>query len=117
MSPTYMNQRPLGEDSTTIPKQIEVPTTTDSEGGEHLVFDKAEEAERREQEKQQLVKEIQELEASLKGTDDEEKIRIKKDIESARERLKALEEAEAKADSEDNVAEPTAAGDAEKPRA
>jgi small conductance mechanosensitive channel len=117
MSPTYMNQRQLGEDSTTIPKQIEVPTTTDSEGGEHLVFDKAEEAKRREQKKKQLVKEIQELEASLKETDDDEKIRIKKNIESARERLKALEESEAKANSEDDVPERTAAGDAEKPRA
>jgi len=96
MSPTYMNQRPLGEGFTTIPKQIEVPSTIDSEGVEHLVFDKAEEAERREQQKHQLVKEIQDLEASLKEAVDTDKIRIKKNIESARERLKTLEESEVK---------------------
>lgn len=117
MSPTYMNRRPLGEDSTTIPKMIEVATTADSDGGEHLVFDKAEEAERREQRKQQCVKEIQELEASLEEALDDDKIRIKKSIESVRERLKELEEFEAKMTDEDNVAEPSAAGDADKPRA
>jgi len=106
MSPTYMNQRPLREDSTTIPKQAEVPSTTDSEGGEHLVFDKAEEAERRGQQKHQLVKEIQELEASLKETDADERTRIKEDLELASERLKALEESETKTNSEYDVAEP-----------
>lgn len=111
MSPTYMNQRPLSEDSTTIPKQIEVARTTDSEGGEHLVFDKAEEAERREQQKQQLVKEIQDLEASLKEAVDDDKIRIKKNIESIRERLKTLEESEVKSASEDDVAEQYPSGD------
>ena len=108
MSPTYMNQRQLGEDSTTIPKQFEAPTTTVSEGGEHVVFDKAEEAERREHEKYQLVKEMQELEASLKNTDDDERIRIKKNIEFVKDRLKALEESEAKANPEANAEKPRA---------
>ena len=117
MSPTYMNQRPLDGDSTTIPKQIEIPTIPDSKGGEHLVFDKAEEAERREQKKQQLVEEIQKLEGFLKEADDDKKIRIKKSIESAREGLRTIEESEAKAVSEEDLAEPAAAGDAEKPRA
>lgn len=117
MSPTYMNQRPLSEDSSTIPKQIQVPTAAEPEGGEHLVFDKAEEAERREKDKQQLVKEIQELEASLKEADNDEKIRVKKNIELVKDRLKALKESEAKATPEDDIAEPTAAGDVEKPRA
>jgi small conductance mechanosensitive channel len=105
MSPTYMNQRRLGEDSTTIPKAIEVPTNAESERGEELAFDKAEEAERKERQKQQLVKDIQKLETSLKEATVEEKTRTKKDVESARRRLKALEESEAKSDSEDDVAE------------
>jgi small conductance mechanosensitive channel len=117
MSPAYMNQRPLGENFTTIPKAIKVRETADSEGGEHLVFDKAEEAERREQQKQQLVKEIQELEAALKEAVHDDKIRIKKNIESARRRLNALEDSEVKSRSEDDVAEPSPAGDADKPRA
>jgi hypothetical protein len=41
----------------------------------------------------------------------EEKTRTKKDIESARQRLKALEESEAKSDSEDDVAEQGHGGD------
>lgn len=105
MSPTYMNQRPLGEDSTTIPKQIVIPTTTNSEGSEHLVFDKAEEDERKERQKQQAVKEIQDLESSLKEAVDADKIRIKKNMESARERLKTLKESEVQSTSEDEFTE------------
>ena len=105
MSPSYINQRRLGEDSTTIPKMLEVPTTAESRGGEHLAFDKAEEAERKEKEKQRLVKEIQEQEMSLKEAAEEEKTRIKENLESARKRLKALEESQAKSHSEEDVAD------------
>ena len=105
MSPSYMSQRRLGEDSTTIPKVIEVLTTAESKGGEHLAFDKAEEAERKEREKQQLLKDIQELETLLKEAAEEEKTQVKKNIESARERLKALEASQAKSKPEEDVAE------------
>lgn len=100
MSPTYMNQRRMAEDATTIPVAVEVPPSVPPQGGEHVVFDKAEESARREKEKQQLIKDIQALETSLKEPSEIDKPQIKKTLESARERLKALEEAEAKPDSE-----------------
>ncbi len=105
MSPSYMNQRRLGEDSTTIPKAIEVAATAETKGGEHLAFDKAEEAERKEKERQQLLKVVQDLETSLKEAAEEAKGRIKMDIEFARERLKALEESQPKSHSEEVLAE------------
>ena len=117
MSPAYMNQRPLGEASTTIPKAIITRTTADSEGVEDLVFDKAEEAERREEQKQQVIKEIQNLDASLGEAVDDDKILIKKKLESARERLKAIEESEVKSPLEDDVSKSSPAGDADRPRA
>ena len=106
MSPSYMNQRRFGEDSTTIPKGIAVAPTVESDGGEHLAFDKAEEAERKEKEKRQLVKEIETLEASLKEAAEEEKTRIRDEIESARERLRKLAESESQSDSNVDPAEP-----------
>lgn len=105
MSPTFMNQRRLGEDFTTIPREIAVPATVKTDGGEQVVFDKADEAERKEKQKQQIVKHIQDLEGSLKEVADEEKSLIKKEIESARERLKAYEELEVQSDSEDTLSE------------
>ena len=113
MSPTYMNQRPVGKDTAIIPKQIETSPGKDTEGSEHLVFDKAEEAERRELEKQRLVKEINKLEDALKEADDDAKGKIKSDIASVKDRLKELEEYEAKTNSEDDIADPEAVGDAE----
>ncbi len=110
MSPSYVNQRRLGEDSVAIPKAIKVPTTANTEGGEHLAFDKAEEAERKEKEKQQLLKVIQELETSFKEAAEEEKCRIKNDIERSRERLKALEESQSKSHAEEDLAEKSHGG-------
>ncbi len=105
LSPTYMNQRRLADDTTTIPKPIKIPTTPEPNGGERVAFDKAEEAARREKEKQQLIKNIQELEASLKETAGKDSTRIKKSIESAQERLKSLEESATKSEEEEAMTE------------
>ena len=65
------------------------------------MFDKADQAEQTEHAKKELGQYIETLEASLKEATEEDEVRIKRDIELARERLSALEQAEAKSGSED----------------
>ncbi|WP_051309365.1 mechanosensitive ion channel domain-containing protein [Desulfogranum japonicum] len=103
MSPTYMNQRRLNENQTTIPKSIVASSLTETNGGEHVVFDKAEEAAKKEKNKQQLTNQIQKLETALKEQENqEEKTIIKRRLESARKRLEALEESENQSDSDND---------------
>ncbi len=101
MSPTFVSQRRLSEDERAIPHVVRVSSNKNAEGGEDLVFDKAEQAEQMEKAKKELTEEIETLEASLKDTHEENKARIKKEIELAKERMKALEQAEAELDSEE----------------
>lgn len=113
MSPTYMNQRRLADNAKTIPTPFKAPATPETNGGEHVVFDKAEEAAQREKEKQQLIKNIQNLETSLKQAAGDT-TRIKKAIQSAQERLKSLQEAAAKSEAEEEIAEQSPSTDLEK---
>ena len=92
LSPTYMNQRRMGDGDTTIPSDQAAPSQPDANGGEEVAFDKAEEAEQREQEKQRLNRRIKALEGLLKEASDDEKERIRKDIDRASKRFKELDQ-------------------------
>nr|HPQ42351.1 mechanosensitive ion channel [bacterium] len=93
MSPAFMNQRRRADDDSTIPEPLVTRAQVPADGGEHVTFDKAEAAEQREAEKQQLEKTIKDLEESLKDAVEEERVRIKAAIAGARERLKAFQDA------------------------
>ena len=92
VSPNFMNQRPLKDDVLVIPKRMRARLEKDqSTAAEAIVFDKAEEAERRELEQNRLIQLIQSLEASLKTTADEARAAIEEKIKRARENLEKLE--------------------------
>lgn len=91
MSPTIMNQRRVGDDQKIIPVSVAVASVKGSINAEEIAFDKAEQAERTENEKKSLVKNIEELEAALKDASEDDKIRIKETIKGYQQRLKALD--------------------------
>ncbi|SCY57175.1 mechanosensitive ion channel domain-containing protein [Desulfoluna spongiiphila] len=104
MSPSYMNQKKLRDETRVIPPARAVhPPEEEKTLAEDIAFDKAEKAEELERQKQMFLKEIEELESSLNKTTDESAIKKKKDaIETNRKRLKLLIETsrKTKADTE-----------------
>ncbi len=72
VSPNFMNQRPLKEGMEFIPQTIQSSRQELEAQAEELVFDKAEEAEKRELEQLRLQGEIESLEAKLKETQEEQ---------------------------------------------
>lgn len=91
MSPTYMNQRRINEDKKVIPIITKTTSINTSVGSEDIVFDKAEQAEQIDKEKQDILNEIERLEPSLKEASEEERKEIKKIIDKKNEQLKELE--------------------------
>ena len=116
MSPTFMNQRQIGEDQKIVPIAKQVTTSEERVAAEEVVFDKAEKAEKTDSEKKKTAQEIEELEASLKEASEEEKKRIKEEIETKKERLEALAEEEGEPTSEDDPDEQADADDAQESR-
>jgi len=106
MSPTFMNQRRLDNDKKIIPEIIREKKTEESWVAEDIVFDKAEQAEQIEMEKQKLIHNIQELEITQKGTSGTESKQIKEKIEKGRERLKTLEKTKVELTMENKIPEP-----------
>jgi small conductance mechanosensitive channel len=97
MSPTYMNQRQLKDGEKAIPTTTVVSVAGDTEiSVEEIAFDKAEEAEKIENEKQRLRGEIEALETSIKeATSDEQKKIQQASLEQRQNTLRHLEEASA----------------------
>ena len=95
MSPTYMNQRKLGEGYKAMPETLIKPAVDVDVGAvETMAFDKAEQAEQLENEKRRLMNEIDESERARKQIENEtEKVLIDKRIEEAREQLQEIEKA------------------------
>ncbi|MEK6201658.1 MAG: mechanosensitive ion channel family protein [Desulfobulbaceae bacterium] len=106
MSPTYMNQRPVNDAARIIPTLVQEDLSAPPVMAEDIVFDKAEQAEQTENEKQKLMDDMQELETALKEAPEEEKNRIKDEIEEGRERLKLLEQTPEESSAETHVTEP-----------
>jgi small conductance mechanosensitive channel len=113
VSPAFMNQRRLAEGRRIIPALQEKEPAGTPIVAEEVVFDKAEQAERAEKEKQRLTAEIQQLESALKEAPDEERERIKEAVEESRRRLGALEQAPADASVGDHAGEPPTTGGSE----
>ncbi len=95
MSPSFMTQRRIDSGAKVIPPVYKARSTDDQASAEDLVFDKAEQAERLENEKQRVMEAIGGLEASLKDAPAEERNAIKEKIEGARKRLAALDNGDA----------------------
>jgi small conductance mechanosensitive channel len=101
MSPSFMNQRKLEDNTLIIPRrqkskiQIE---TTDAEG---IVFDKAEKAHQIESEKGKLYEEVSVLEAQLKEASAEDKEQITEAITQLKEQIGAVKESHAALKAED----------------
>jgi small conductance mechanosensitive channel len=114
MSPSIMNQRRIADDEKVIPKKPVKESSEKKLDAEEIAFDKAEAAEVAEKTKQNLIKEIEELEAEMNETPDEAKIKIKERIEEYSERLKTLDTDVTSNDQ--NIAEQIAPVDADKPR-
>jgi small conductance mechanosensitive channel len=98
VSPNFMNQRVLSEGLRFVPAATPKGTAQSSEGRnlEEIVFDKAEEAETIEallQRRNEVVKQIDELDATIKKADATTKTRIADDLkrlESTADRLKRV---------------------------
>lgn len=93
MSPAFMNQRRLEEGARILPPHsvVDIPPGV-STAAEDIAFDKAEKAERKEQEKQQLIDGIALLEHAIKESIDDEQKKINQAaLEVKRAELKALE--------------------------
>jgi small conductance mechanosensitive channel len=92
MSPSFMNQRRLADNYTTIPTPVQSTVGKEMVAAEEIVFDKAEQAEQTEGKKRGLVEEIDWLESLLKDVSDDKKQRLKEQISIKREHLKILTE-------------------------
>jgi len=115
MSPAYMNQRRLQEDTSVIPQATVVAAPeSDDAAAEALAFDKAEKAAKIEDQKQHLIQEIDGLANALKEMPDgEEKTAQKEVMAQKRKQLKELEEAPDLSETPNDAAEPAAAQDGE----
>ena len=116
MSPAYMNQRRVSEDTRILPATVRDESSEQPVIAEDIVFDKAEQAEHVEKEKQELTGKIEELESSLKEASDEDREHVKKRIVEVRARLKVLEQRATELGTEDHVSERGVRGDSDKPR-
>jgi len=116
MSPSYMGQRKLADDMKIVPPAGKEKASGTPVIAENIVFDKAEQAEQKEKEKQELAGTIQKLESSLKDATEEDREQIKKRIAEGRERLKVLEQAAGASDRDEDTHEANASTDADKPR-
>lgn len=91
LSPAYMNQRRLSDEMKVIPRQMIQELSKEIPVAEEVVFDKAEQAEQAEKEKQQFIAAIEECQKALEGASGKDKKRLEEKMEECRERLKLLE--------------------------
>lgn len=94
-----------------IPTLVQEGVSAPAVVAEDIVFDKAEQAEQLEHEKEKLTDDIQELETALKVALEEEKKRLKDEIEEGRERLKLLAQTTEESSAETHIAEPDGSRD------
>jgi len=91
-SPVYQNQRRLAEDKQCIPQPMLEKRAEKAPDAEKIVFDKAEQAQQKENEKNELLENIKQLEKELKEEANADKDNINEALEKVRKRLKAFEE-------------------------
>jgi len=98
VSPTFMNQRPILEDKKIIPAKTKQKSSESVSIVEETVFDKAEKAEKIENEKLLLLSNIQQYEEELKEAPTEEKKQIQVKIKEDSEKIKNLEKSGVESD-------------------
>lgn len=106
VSPTFMNQRSIDKNEKIIPTATKKVQEKKSAEAEEIVFDKAELAEQTERKEEKLIKEIKDLDTTLKETQGEDKNKIKKKIEIKREHLKTIKESRSAMEAEVKMPEP-----------
>ena len=94
VSPGFMNQRPLKDEQVFIPDPVLSRATKPQSAAEEIVFDKAEEAEKRETELFQITKELETLTEALKEADTDDKAVIEEKICQGKAALEALKNTE-----------------------
>ncbi|MBU0944488.1 MAG: mechanosensitive ion channel [Proteobacteria bacterium] len=113
LSPSFMNQRQLGDGVSVVPVTNVVAAPADQKTSvEEMAFDKAEQAEELENEKRKLIEEIEKLENTLTEITDEEQKKTQQEvIEQRRKHLKSLEKAANQTETQSEQAEQGAAVD------
>ncbi len=91
MSPSFVNQRKLADDFSTIPDRIRHRKVSQQAQVEELAFDKAESAEQHERAMEELITKIEALEAKVGTVSADEKEKIKGRIEKLNQKLASIE--------------------------
>lgn len=91
VSPSFMNQRRLDESARFIPPVAREVAAPEATSPEQIVFDKAEQAEKREAAHQQVRKELAELESQLKTTEGNAKQELAQAIAEKKAQLAELQ--------------------------
>lgn len=97
MSPNFVNQYKLADDYRALPKQRRRSFFKEPEtevAAEDIVFDKAEEAEQKENQKAELKEQIKELEAQASEAEKEQKEKIKTQLDNLKDQLKEVDKPE-----------------------
>lgn len=89
VSPSFMNQRPQADGLKMIAKSPS-QTTKEEASPEDVIFDKAEEAEQKEKNKEMLMQTIADIDAKIAETDSENKDELKRQKATAEARLATL---------------------------
>lgn len=90
VSPTFMNQRQITDRQDFIPEKGQKAPIEQKSTAEEIVFDKAEQAEKNESEKNNILATIQQCESELENSTASEKKRLKEIIKTSREQLEIL---------------------------
>jgi len=92
MSPSFMNQRKVSDNTKIIPSTTPMTASAQPESSvEEIAFDKAEQAEQMENEKLQVMQEIENLEMTLKQVTNEEEKKVQQEVlEKMQEHLKSI---------------------------
>ncbi len=114
MSPNIMDQRRIPDDKKVIPNIAIKESTEEKVSAEEIAFDKAEAAEVVEKTKQDVIKEIEGLEAAMNEASEDDKSQLKERIEECRKYLKTLDTDAVH--TEQSIAEQIAHADADRTR-
>ncbi|WJG09652.1 mechanosensitive ion channel domain-containing protein [Aliiglaciecola sp. LCG003] len=96
MSPSYMNQRKISDDAKVIPKVQNNKVDDSAASAEEVMFDKAEQAELRESQIEQITEKINQTEVQLGDATTSQKDILQNTLEQLKISLKELNQSEAK---------------------
>ncbi|GAB2680937.1 mechanosensitive ion channel family protein [Aliiglaciecola aliphaticivorans] len=94
MSPSFMNQRKIPDEVKIIPPKQQVSNESNNSSVDQVIFDKAEEAEQKEQLLEQLKTQLIELSEQLKTADDNQKDSLKLQIQNLTQKIKSSNQSE-----------------------